>query len=720
MKMSTQLNARFQERRGARRLVSVLFVVLSLAYLVWRATIMNADSLALSLIYYAAEIIGFVLGLTVLFSSWGYRHREHMPAPPGRAVDVFVTAYKEPEHILRKTLRGALAMRYPHRTWLLDDGRRPELAALAAELGVRYLTRPDNRGAKAGNLNHALASSTAEFVLVFDADHIPLPDAIDMLIGHFERPAVAMVQAPQIYYNTDAFQYMNARSGRLWHDQSFFYAIAQACRDAWNGASCVGTSAMYRRAALDAIGGIPEDTLTEDIHTSLKLHKAGFETVYVNETVAYGVAAADLDEYYKTRHRWAHGNLHALRLERVPFTRALTPGQNLSYLTLGLIYLEGWQQLMLFAVPVASLMLGMPPFEITIFNVLVVMLFPILVHLLLQELGCGFSRYWANEVFSMARFPVHIAATLGLFGRHTLWRSSSKETKGRFNAWLLAPQFAVCLVSLAAVGFGISRLAADFKTGPLIAAGSSMLTTITGSATTKGEAAIQWFETMREGYTADLVAVAGFWAVVNALRAAFVVAKAAHNARRSHEHFRFDIVAPIAITAEGAKDGATVTRLAEDWVAFRVPAGSDLGPDWLPGDVAMTRLRLPGLALDVQLTISRIAENRRGGFDMEAGMRPLGRGDADRLADILYSCRLSPQSSADLPYFHTPSDMARRAFAGIAALAGSARRHRRAALAVAPHHERPALPPASRPVSSRASGKEKRNARSEREPATSA
>lgn len=718
MKMSAQLDARFQERRGARRLISVLFVVLSLAYLGWRATIVNADSLALSLVYYAAEIIGFVLGLTVLFSSWGYRHREPAAAPPGRSVDVFVTAYKEPEHILRKTLRGALAMRYPHRTWLLDDGRRPELAKLAAELGVRYLTRRDNSGAKAGNLNHALAQSTAELVLVFDADHIPLPDAIDMLLGHFERPAVAMVQAPQIYYNTDAFQYMNARSGRLWHDQSFFYGIAQSCRDAWNGASCVGTSAMYRRSALDAIGGIPEDTLTEDIHTSLKLHKAGFETVYVNETVAYGVAAADLDEYYKTRHRWAHGNLHALRLERVPFTRALTLGQNLSYLTLGLIYLEGWQQLMLFSVPVVSLLLGMPPFEITIFNVMVVMLFPILTHLLLQELGCGFSRYWANEVFSMARFPVHIVATLGLFGRRTLWRSSSKQTKGRFDVALLAPQIAVCLVSLAAVGFGISRLAADFKTGPLIAAGSSMIGSVTGGPAARGGAAIQWFEVMREGYTADLVAVAGFWAIVNALRAAFVVAKAARNARRSHEHFRFDILAPAFVSTSGATGSATVTRLAEDWVAFHVAAGSDMGRDWLPGDVAAARLRLPGLVLDTELTISRIAESRRGGFDMEAGIGPLDRGSADRLADILYSCRLSPQSSPDLPYFLTPSDVARRAFAGIAGLAGAAFRRRGAA--VAKERERPGLPPASRPVFPQASGKGRRPARTEREPASTA
>src|ERR1700733_6918970 len=181
-----------------------------------------------------------------------------------------------------------------------------------------------------------------------------------------------------------------------------------------NGTSCVGTGVVFRRAALNRIGGIPVETVTEDVHASLKLHALGYQAVYLNEPGAYGLASADLRDYYKTRHRWAHGNLHVLRHENIFTLKGLTLAQRLSYLTLGLVYLEGWQQLLLIAVPVGSLLFGWAPFDITVLNVLIVLLFPILTLLLLQELGCGLARPWVNEIFSMARLPVHIAAWAAL------------------------------------------------------------------------------------------------------------------------------------------------------------------------------------------------------------------------------------------------------------------------------------------------------------------
>lgn len=290
---------------------------------------------------------------------------------------MFVTTYKEPVELVRWTVRAARDIAYPHRTVLLDDGNRPEMRAMAEALGVVYRARGRNIDAKAGNLNFGLANSAAEFVMVFDADHIPLPHALDAMLGFFHDERVALVQAPQEYYNVNAFQFCNTRSGALWHDQSFSQNIAQPCRDRLNSASCEGTSVVYRRAALDAIGGIPVDTVTEDLHTSLKLHKAGYQSVHLPEPIAYGVAATDLRDYYRTRHRWAHGNLHALRLENAPFSKELSLGQKLSYLSRGLIYLQGWQQLLLFLVPIGSLLFGWAPFQITVLNVLIVLLFPL-------------------------------------------------------------------------------------------------------------------------------------------------------------------------------------------------------------------------------------------------------------------------------------------------------------------------------------------------------
>ncbi|HLL28752.1 MAG TPA: glycosyltransferase [Xanthobacteraceae bacterium] len=559
-----------------RKSVALVYLVLTLVYLGWRTTIINVDALGLSVIYFIAELLGFLLGLTLIFCSWNYRHREVPPAPRGLKVDVFIPAYREPAELVRWTIIAAQKITYPHETFLLDDGNRADLKALAKELGVHYLARERNLNAKAGNLNHGLKHSQAEFVMVLDADHIATPRALDMTLGFFGDDRVAMVQTPQDYYNTDAFQFINARNGALWHDQSFFYNIAQASRDSFNGASCVGTGVVYRRSALDAIGGIPTETVTEDFHTSLRLHKAGFNVVYLNEPIAYGVAASDLREYYKTRHRWAHGNIHALRIEKIFTCSGLSLGQRLSYLTLGLIYLEGWQQLLLFFVPWISLLMGWAPFDITAFNVLAVLLFPILTTLLLQELGCGLSRYWVNEIFSVARFPTHILAALALFSDKMRFRTSTKNIRGRMEWRPLFPQLFVCAVSLAALGVGVFHLAIDFRIGPLA---HDFLNIFSGNF---GE--VNWNQRLDQGYTLELVAISGFWALFNAAKCLYLVHKAIRDSRRSTDDYRFHVRVPLEIETGNGLGTACVERISQSWASAR----------WCDGDPPPVGERLKG------------------------------------------------------------------------------------------------------------------------------
>ena len=473
------------------------------------------------------------------------------------------------------------------------------MRALAAELGCHYLSRPDNAGAKAGNINHALSHTKGDFFVVFDADHIPLTHALDATLGFFTDAGVALVQTPQDYYNTDALQYMNPRrGGGLWHDQSFFYNLSQPGRDHYNAASCAGTGVVYRRTAIEAIGGIPTETVTEDIHTSLRLQKAGYTIPYLNEPIAYGIAAADLADYYRTRLRYGHGNLHALRHERILSCRGLTLRQRVSYLFLGLIYLEGWQQLMVFMVPAIALMLGIAPFKITILNVLIVLLYPLWSYLLMQEIGCGYSRYWTAELYSMMRFPIHLLAAAGLFRNRMVWRTSQKNVRGRMQWKLLIPQFVVLVVSLVAVAIGVYRLNGNFTPGPLVAAITQRLpdrqaiedqirplvalfrppatVTATGEGAAPGGAApsasggaaptpvapsvvpraapppIDWLQPLDKGYTVDLVLIAGFWALINALRVVLVTVKVARNARRTGSDYLFTTLVPVRLeTSDG-------------------------------------------------------------------------------------------------------------------------------------------------------------------------
>ncbi len=640
--VSRQIDTRFNRRRNLRKAIAIAYVAGSLIYLSWRFSILNPYSLLVSSAFYAAEWIGFILGLTIIFGAWRYTHREPKQATPGLNVDVLIPTYKEPLHVIRRTVMAARNILYPHQTWVLDDANRPEVAEMARTLGVHYSARQINKNAKAGNLNHGLQHSKADFVAVFDADHIAQPHALDLLLGLITDERVAMVQAPQDYYNINAFQYLNPRKqSGLWHEGSYFHNLSQSCRDSCNASTCVGTGVLYRRSALDAIGGIPVDTITEDFHTSLKFHKQGWQTRFLNEPVAYGIAAADLGEFYKTRHRWAHGNLAALKHERIFTCSGLTPKQRLSYLSLGLIYLEGWQQLLLFMVPLCALVLGWAPFQISIFNVLVVLCYPIISHLLLQEFGCGFSRFWVNELYAMARWPMHLAAAAALVGKKLRWKSSAKNIQGQVSWRLMSPQLTLFTLSALALAYAAWRLHKNFVVGPLAHA--------LGVFFRSGRLAPEvLFDTLTPGYSADLVAIAGFWALFNMVRAIGFTAKAVSNAWYSHAFFRFDLPLPITLTTG---TGQTLS-VAEDWVRLTLPLHSIPTANVLP-----FTLHLPDGPLSCTIEVTH-----RGAECVEGNFVWVDEKERDRLAATLYSIGWQRELQHHHAYFLTPSDALGRLF----------------------------------------------------------
>ena len=618
-----------------------LYVVSYLGYLAWRFTIINPNSLPLSIAYFAAECMGFILGMVCIVASWEYHHREPLPAPKGLSVDVFVTTYKEPLHIIRRTALGARAIEYPHTTWILDDGKRDEIQALAAELGIRYLRRPDNANAKAGNLNYGLAHTQGEFVASFDADHIPLPHALDMMLGFFADRQVALIQTPQDYYNTNAFQFNNAKDGGLWHDQGLYYGIIQPCGDSINASMCVGTGVVYRRSALEDIGGIPTDSVTEDIHTSLKLHKKGYKTAYINEPIAYGIAEAGLADFYQVRHRWAHGNIHAVETENILTCKGLTIAQRIQYLALELVYLEGWQQLLLFIIPVVSLFWGLQPFKITVYNMLIVFAFPIYAYLLTQEIGCGFTRYWANEILAMARWPIHIISAAGIFKKKIPFRSSVKGKKSLVHWRLMMPQLSVMGISLAALMVGILRLKHDYKPGPLFNYFVSIVSP--GSVPAPDIHAV-----MKAGYTVDLVAIAGFWALYSSLRAATFVRKVLRDAKKNGAYCEFHTPLPASINAAASAYGL-VTSISELSVQFTDYRKS---PSLKVDDVCELNIFLPAGSLPLKVRIKKIC-----GQVIEGDFIWQSQTQQDALARSIYSVDWHRELYPRFAYFPIPSDI---------------------------------------------------------------
>lgn len=334
----------------------------SAVYLAWRVGwSMSGASPVLWGALLAAELYG-LWNLTMLaWMTWEIREVQRPEPSPGRSVDVYVCIYDEPLAVLEATLAGCALLSYPHVTYVLDDGRRPEVQALAETWGARYVTRPDNSHAKAGNLNHALPRTEGELVLVLDADHVPMPDALETLVGYFGDPKVALVQGPHDFSNHDSVQHYDL--GR--HEQSVFYSVICPGKDRHNAAFWCGSGALIRREALLSVGGVATETIAEDFHTTIKLHKAGWRTRYDPRVVVQGLAPHNLAAYLLQRDRWARGNLAVFTTAESPLrAKGLELAQRLSYFASLTAYLAAPMRLVILGVLAAVLWTGALPLHI--------------------------------------------------------------------------------------------------------------------------------------------------------------------------------------------------------------------------------------------------------------------------------------------------------------------------------------------------------------------
>jgi cellulose synthase (UDP-forming) len=278
------------------------------------------------------------------------------------SVDIYIPTYDEPIEVLEKTITGALCLDYADVSiWVLDDGRRPWLKAFCETKGVGYLNRPDNVHAKAGNINHALTQTTAEFVAIFDADFVPQRNFLMRTIGFFSDPEIGIVQVPHAFYNHDPMQANLALQESLPDEQRFFFDVIMPSRDAWNAAFCCGSNSVTRRAALRAIGdALPTESITEDILLSMTLLRKGYVTRYLCEHLAFGLAPETIDAFFVQRQRWARGAIQILYLASGPLGRGLTLMQRLLFLPTHWLSL-GLRTLIAIVAPIVFLWSGVSP-----------------------------------------------------------------------------------------------------------------------------------------------------------------------------------------------------------------------------------------------------------------------------------------------------------------------------------------------------------------------
>jgi cellulose synthase (UDP-forming) len=298
--------------------------------------------------------------LRMLIGWYNLFHLEQPPrthAPEGLSVAIFTTSSPgEPYEMFVRTLEAARAIAYPHTTYLLDDTRDPRFAALAREMGAVHLELIGLPGAKAGKINAALERTNEELILVLDPDHIPLPNFFEPVLGHFDDARIGFVQVAQAYYNQPRSFVARAAAEQTY---SFYGPIMQGMHGAGTVVA-IGANCTFRRSALESIGGHGVG-LAEDLVTAIRLHAAGWKSVYVPEIVARGLVPEDLGSFLKQQLKWARGVYEVLFREYPRAFKRLTLHQKLAYFMIGSYYLVGVTTPIYLLIPAFYLWTGVQP-----------------------------------------------------------------------------------------------------------------------------------------------------------------------------------------------------------------------------------------------------------------------------------------------------------------------------------------------------------------------
>lgn len=459
--------------------VLLLSIIATIRYIYWRTfnTLHFPDKLSaiFGITLYCAEMYSWCVLFVAFFQSLFPLNREVLPLTSKEedrpTVDLFVPTYNESLSIVKVTLYAAKNLLWPkHKLniWLLDDGKRPEFKAFCDEIGVNYLARPTNEHAKAGNLNYALKQTDGEFVAIFDCDHIMTKNFLLQTMGWFLKdPKLALVQTPHYFFSPDPIERNLNIHKRIPGENNLFYGVIQDGNDTWNAAFFCGSCAILRREPLMQIGGIAIETVTEDAHTALKMHRLGYNSAYLKTPLSAGLATETLSGHIGQRIRWARGMTQILRMDNPVTGKGLSIPQRICYFGVMIHYLSCIFRIIFLFSPLAFLL-----FHSYIISASAILIFLyVFPHLLLSiyvnHLIQGKYRHsFFSEIYeTILCFYIFVPVVVALFAPH----------KGTFNVTakgglveekyvdfkLLIPLITSCSLLFLGVAFGIYRLTYD-------------------------------------------------------------------------------------------------------------------------------------------------------------------------------------------------------------------------------------------------------------------
>lgn len=441
-------------RRPALNASIILAFASSLFYFGWW---LRSDRLTDPLLVVLLVLAAIYFSLQA-YGAWFVYHRMFLPypspAPQGVTVDVFIPVYDELDSLVEQSLRAAIAIRYPHKTFLLDDSADGRYSAIAERLGAIYLRRDSRHHAKAGNVNAALKESTGEFVAIFDVDHIPDPDYLDTTLGCFDAPRVGFVQSAIGFRNEND----NWVSRAMTEQSADAYGPASAGMHGCYAAPVWGSHCTFRRAALDSIGGY-QYGLAEDLHTSMVLHAVGWRSAFLPVLVARGLVPSDLISACKQHFKWARGVFEVLLTIYPRAARQLSRTQNIAYLLRCSYYLIGPVFFAHGIAVSAVLAFGSLPTRASLSDYLIVALPFAAAIVWVRRLALSYwlgpksnpGTNWRGYFFTFLLWPVYtFALLLTLFRIPVAHISTPKVPTRRSQPLLVVPQITLIGVLLAA------------------------------------------------------------------------------------------------------------------------------------------------------------------------------------------------------------------------------------------------------------------------------
>lgn len=472
---------RLSAGRWVTLVLMCISVIASLRYMYWRVSATLGFEHWMDAAFGYGLLMAEFFALTVMLlgyfqTAWPLRRKPVMlPSDIDEwpAVDLYIPTYNEPLKVVQQTVLAALSQDWPAdrlRIYVLDDGRRPEFRAFCEEAGVGYLTRSDNKHAKAGNINAALAQTKGEFIAIFDCDHIPTRSFLQICMGWFLKdPKLAMLQTPHVFFSPDPFEQNLEVFHSVPNEGQLFYGLVQDGNDLWNASFFCGSCAVLRREHLLHIGGMAVESVTEDALTALKMNRAGFNTAYLAIPQAAGLATESLSRHIGQRMRWARGMAQIFRNNNPFLGKGLSFSQRLCYASAALHFFYSLPRLVFLTAPLAYLFAGAQVFHASALMVAAYALPHVLhAHMTNTRLQGKFRHSFWNEVYEAVLAWYLMGPTLVTLikpdkASFNVTQKGGIKDEAYFDWALARPYIALLLLNLGGMMVGVYALITHFN-----------------------------------------------------------------------------------------------------------------------------------------------------------------------------------------------------------------------------------------------------------------